>query len=173
MKKVWGVSTDRNGRNLITSYKGEDTEIVFPTEVAGKKISGIASRRNAPAIYPLLKSVVIPEGYEEIGSSAFAGCKSLTNIKLPKSLTSIGDNAFSECSSLETITIPRYVFTIGKWAFRDCHFLKDVYVYSPYVSGEGKAIFRGCYNYVVHAPEGAQIARSAKGKRFVPFHGDE
>ena len=173
MKKVWGVSTDRNGRNLITSYKGEDTEIVFPTEVAGKRISGIASRRNAPAIYPLLKSVVIPEGYEEIGSSAFAGCKSLTNIKLPKSLTSIGDNAFSECSSLETITIPRYVFTIGKWAFRDCHFLKDVYVYSPYVSGEGKAIFRGCNNYVVHAPEGAQIARSAKGKRFIPFHGDK
>lgn len=173
MKIVWGVTTDFRGRNLITSYKGEDTEIVFPTEVAGKKISGIASRRSAPTIYPLLKSVVIPEGYEEIGGSAFADCKSLTEVKLPESLTSIGDNAFSECSSLETITLPRNVAEIGKWMFRDCHLLKDVYIYNPYVSGEGKAVFRGCNNYVVHAHEGARIAHSAKGERFVPFSGDE
>ena len=166
MKKVWGVSTDYRGRNLITSYKGEDTEIVFPTEVAGKKISGIASRRGVPAIYPSLTSVVIPEGYEEIGGSAFAGCKALKRVILPNSVESIGDQAFMECASLETIILPTKLWNLGKWAFRDCCALKDVYVLNPYMNIEGKAVFRGCGSYVVHAPAGAAIGMSVKGKHF-------
>lgn len=169
MKKVWGVTTDYRGRNLITSYKGEDTEIIFPNEVAGKKISGIASRRTAPAIYPNLTSVVIPEGYEEIGGSAFAGCKALKRVILPNSVETIGDQAFMECVSLERIILPTKLWNIGKWAFRDCIKLKDVYVLSSFLNIEGKAVFRGCGNYVVHAPDGAAIAQSVKGKHFAAF----
>ena len=169
MKKVWGVSEQYNGKFYITSYKGEDTEIVFPTEVAGKKISGIASRRSAPAIYPLLTSVNIPEGYEEIGGSAFADCKALKSISIPQSVEKIGDNAFSGCVSLEKIVIPEKTWLIGKWALRDCTSLKDIYILNPYLSFEGKAVLRGCGNYVVHAPSGAAVGNSVKGKYLVPL----
>ena len=168
MKKVWGVSTDSRGRNLITSYKGEDTEIVFPKEVLGKRISGIASRKAFPAIYEKLLSVVIPEGYEEIGGSAFAGCKMLKKVVLPQSVESIGDNAFSGCESLERIILPAKVRHIGKWTFRDCYELKDVFILNEYLNIEGKAVFRGCNKFVVHAPTGATIERSVKGKHFAP-----
>ena len=40
-----------------------------------------------------------------IGSSAFWGCSSLTNINIPNSVTNIGENAFSGCSSLESILV--------------------------------------------------------------------
>ena len=166
MKKVWSVSEQYNGKFYITSYKGEDTDIVFPTEVAGKKIFGIASRRSAPAIYPLLTSVIIPEGYEEIGGSAFADCKALKSISIPQSVEKIGDNAFSGCVSLEKIVIPEKTWIIGKWALRDCTALKDIYILNRYLSFEGKAVLRGCGNYIVHAPAGAAVERSVKGKHF-------
>ena len=173
MKKVWGVSEQYNGKFYITSYKGADTEITFPTEVAGKKISGIASRRSAPAIYPLLTSVIIPEGYEEIGGSAFADCKALKNISIPQSVEKIGDNAFSGCASLEKIVIPEKTWLIGKWALRDCTALKDVYILNNSLRFEGKAVLRGCGNYVVHAPAGAEVGKSVKGKHFAALSPEE
>ncbi|MBQ5353100.1 MAG: leucine-rich repeat protein, partial [Alistipes sp.] len=38
-----------------------------------------------------------------IGSSAFSGCSSLTNITIPDSVTEIGESAFSSCSSLKEV----------------------------------------------------------------------
>ena len=38
---------------------------------------------------------IIPSGVTEIGSEAFKGCRSLTEIVIPSSVTKIGENAFS------------------------------------------------------------------------------
>ncbi|MDY3979916.1 MAG: leucine-rich repeat domain-containing protein [Tidjanibacter sp.] len=75
----------------------------------------------------LFISNIIPNGVEDIGSSAFANCSSLESITIPNSVKSIGSSAFANCSSLESITIPNSVEYIDDSAFDDCP-LKTIYI---------------------------------------------
>ena len=60
-----------------------------------------------------------------IGSSAFSGCSSLTNITIPNSVTTIEDSAFNWCSSLTSVTIPDSVTTLGTNPFKYCSKLTE------------------------------------------------
>jgi hypothetical protein len=51
-------------------------------------------------------SYKIPEGVTLIGSGAFYGCSSLTNVTIPDEVDIIGSEAFYGCSSLTEVTIP-------------------------------------------------------------------
>lgn len=62
----------------------------------------------------------LPEDLTSIGSHAFFGCSSLTDITLPEPLTTIGDSAFNGCSSLSDLVIPAQVTSIGEDAFANC-----------------------------------------------------
>ena len=73
-----------------------------------------------------LKNIKIPSSVTTIGYGAFSECKSLKNIKIPSSVTTIGIFAFSGCKSLKNIKIPSSVTTIGDNAFVDCESLKKV-----------------------------------------------
>ncbi len=63
----------------------------------------------------LLTQVVIPEGVETIGISAF-GSNALQTITLPNSLTSIGDRAFW-FNQLTDVTIPSNITSLGGKVF--------------------------------------------------------
>ena len=67
-----------------------------------------------------VKSYIIPSSVTSIGDSAFAGCRSLSNIAIPSSVNSIGDKAFWDCCSLTSIVIPDSVTSIGDGAFCGC-----------------------------------------------------
>ena len=84
-------------------------------------------------------------GVTSIGSSAFAGCSSLTSVTIPDSVTSIGSSAFSGCSSLTSVTIPDSVTSIGSSAFSGCDSLKSVTIPDS-VTSIGKGAFSGCDN---------------------------
>ena len=102
----------------VVRYMGEDTEIVFPTKLRGRKITKIADREGAiPKNYTALVSVEIPEGYVSIGKRAFANCRNLERVVLPSTLKSIGAEAFAGCKMLKQIILPDAVSEIGAYCF--------------------------------------------------------
>ena len=95
--------------------------------------------------------VVLEEGVETIGSSAFYGCKGITEVILPSTLktiessafsgcsgikkinfenatqlVTIGNYAFSGCTGITSVTLPDSVKTIGSYAFENCSGLKTL-----------------------------------------------
>lgn len=76
-----------------------------------------------------VKTVIIPEGYTNVGERAFYGFNSSVtmdfNITLPNTLREIDTEAFLEVKKLKDITLPEGLVTIGKRAFKDCTSLTD------------------------------------------------
>lgn len=70
--------------------------------------------------------VVLPSSVTTIGTDAFSGCWSLTDINIPDSVTSIQNKAFLGCRSLTNITLPNSVTYIGNEAFLACRSLADI-----------------------------------------------
>ena len=116
IKKDW--EAHKENPNLVKRYQGDEHEIVFPEEINGQKITGIAdATAKLPDNYLAITSVVIPEGYTVIGKNAFNGCTALQNIKLPSTLTRIEKNAFLGCKELKSIQMPESLKYIGDYAF--------------------------------------------------------
>lgn len=76
-----------------------------------------------------VKTVIVPEGYTNIGEKAFFGFNTSVNfdftISLPKSLKAIDTEAFYQVKKLKDITLPEGLVTIGKRAFMTCESLTD------------------------------------------------
>lgn len=66
------------------------------------------------------------EGLTSIGSFAFVGCKSLTQITLPERLTNIGWGAFKGCTGLTQIILPEGLRVISSYAFIECSGLTQI-----------------------------------------------
>ena len=70
------------------------------------------------------------EANGRIGSSAFAGCKNLTEVKISNAITRLEDGAFLSCIELENIEIPKSVSSCGATGgggvFKGCTNLKNV-----------------------------------------------
>lgn len=63
--------------------------------------------------------LVLPEGFKEIGPSAFSHNETLRRITLPDSLEAIGDNAFFK-SNIICVKFGKGLKTIGDGAFKSC-----------------------------------------------------
>lgn len=95
---------------VLKKYTGTAMEVVIPE---GVEIIG----RSAFNGYKNLKSVTIPEGVQVIGNFAFSGCNNLTGVQIPDSVIRIGEGAFQSCGSLQSMVIPQGVKS------RQCIFL--------------------------------------------------
>ncbi len=69
---------------------------------------------------------VLEEGVSEIGTRAFAFCRSLTEVTIPSSVVDIGNSAFQSCSALTKLTIPVTVKALGYNAFVSCDALSEI-----------------------------------------------
>ena len=105
-------SVEYDGITSIVVDAGYDTfkgcvleKVVFPSTIS--YISGFYEAS--------VKEVVIPEGAEYIGQSAFQGCKNLKTLHLPKSIKKIESNAFADCD-IEEINFENIEY-IGGGAF--------------------------------------------------------
>lgn len=62
-------------------------------------------------------SVVLPDSIDRIGAKAFCQCENLKSVKLGTNVDAIEDSTFAECCSLKHIDIPAGIKTINDYAF--------------------------------------------------------
>jgi len=74
------------------------------------------------------KNLLLPDGLESIGSTAFLRCNSIVNVKIPDGYKDIRSRAFSECSNLKNIVYPSTIEKIGENAFERCdsYYIKEI-----------------------------------------------
>jgi len=129
----------------ITKYLGNGGDVVVPETIAGCPVTNIEDQNyknragdvfedvdittleikakikqlNQALAYKQknLKKVILPDGIESIGDSAFYGCESLVTINIPSSVKKIGAQTFAECTSLKTLSLPAGIETIGHKIF--------------------------------------------------------
>ena len=135
-----GCLIDKETNTLVWCYSGN----VIPNDVSIKKI-GTNAFMNREDIKSILipngveeiecgafqecinlEKIIIPESVIKIGRSAFYNCEKLIEIKLPPSLTVINGFVFSGCSSLSSVHIPDSLTTIESGAFSRCDNLKKI-----------------------------------------------
>lgn len=98
-----------------------------------------------------IQSISIPGSVQKIGSYAFSGCSSLSNIILSEGIQGIGSGAFKNCDSLVAVTIPDTVTQIDTFVFSYSG-IKNV-VIGTGVSTIGKGAFTNCSNlYFINIP---------------------
>ena len=64
-----------------------------------------------------MKSVVLPDSVDRIRAKAFYQCENLKSVRLGSSVDTIEDSAFAACCSLKYIDIPAGIKTIGDFSF--------------------------------------------------------
>ena len=115
-----------DGIAKITKYTGDAENIEIPAEINGKSVTSIGSYAFRGCTS--LTNITIPDSVTWIGSHAFSGCKSLTSITIPESVTGIYGRAFERCTNLTDITIPSSVTHIGSGVFSGCTSLTEIEV---------------------------------------------
>ena len=128
-----------DGTIEIIYYYGCDEVIIIPSEIDGRKVTGIkgfnlSNKEN-------IKSITIPDSVTSIGCEAFYNCSSLTNITIPDGVTSIEYGTFYDCSSLTNITIPDSVTSIKCEAFYNCSSLTNITIPDGVTSIESETFY--------------------------------
>lgn len=113
----------------ITGYTGTLPDVVVPAVIDGYPVYAIENLRS-----PILTHVVVSEGIEVIGESAFQRyfnrdegyyVSNLVSVTLPQSVKKISDFAFAGQQNLQEITLGG-VTEIGRCAFDNCLMLTQI-----------------------------------------------
>lgn len=117
---VWQGNCNLETITLPLATRDADGKMTVPSTVMSFTTHNVQSK---------VKSVIVPEGYTNIGEKAFYGFNTSVNfdftISLPQSLKAIDTEAFYQVSKLKNITLPEGLLTIGKRAFKGCTSLTD------------------------------------------------
>lgn len=95
-----------------------------------------------------VKTLLIPEGVEELGIWCIRFSPTLQKISLPSTLKKIGDYGISRNTQLTGLKIPSCVTEVGEYAFTQNSSLIAVSIPSS-VKSAGKNLFEGCDNLEV------------------------
>ncbi len=134
-----------DGIAKITKYTGDAENIEIPAEINGKSVTSIGSYAFRGCTS--LTNITIPDSVTWIGSHAFNGCTRLTSITIPESVDYIYYNAFENCINLTSITIPNSVTEIGDRAFGGCTSLTSITIPDS-VKEIGWSAFDGCTSLI-------------------------
>lgn len=132
-----------NGRTLTVIRIGEDSFKSSKADIKKVNIGDKILQISEGAFCGRLKltSVYAPS-IKEIGTSAFAWCKKLTDVDFGSGLEVIGEKAFRSCEELTSIYAP-YVIEIWHEAFWGCDKLSTV-VFGSNLKFVGNRAFYSC-----------------------------
>lgn len=147
-----------NGENyVITGYKGNDTDVVIPEKIWGKRVNTIA--RYAFQNNDRITSVYMHGNVNNIGVSAFEDCDSLESVYIGGYILDhvdqerntkgiIMENAFRSCNALKSVTFDNDIlYLVLDECFSDCTSLEKMITYSYCdfcFSQVGERAFSGC-----------------------------
>ena len=178
MKKIWTWKKLGDGTLSLTSYKGEETNVVIPPYIGRNVVSRLGECLFAPyresaidkpeAIRKNLsriESVTIGENVTSIGDRALTSLENLRYVELPASMLQIESCAFSFCKSLQSITLPRGLDVIEYHVFGFCKNLQSITIPDG-VRRIGTCAFECCENLQsITIPESVtEIGREAFGR---------
>ena len=166
---VYKLTDDGKGA-ILTSYTGEEGDVVFPSEVdngipviaiddgmcsdnpviVNIRIPGsIKTIGNAAfSRCPNLKSIVLEEGLIQLGMCCFGGCPELIDVQLPDSLEIVDNFVFAQCKALEEVKFGTKLKSIGMRAFYGCDSLSSITVPGGDGVAFGDQLFAECPNEV-------------------------
>ena len=130
-----------DGTINLMKYNGTDARVTVPEEIEGRVVSQVwpYAFENCTG----LEAITLPSNITRVGSDAFKGCTSLTEVHFSNSMTEIEWGVFEGCTRLGAISIPDYITAIGGYAFKNCTGL--VWISIPdNVTEIGAAAFAGC-----------------------------
>lgn len=132
----------------LLRYHGEESDVVFPSEIGGLPVTKINQNFRFYTTQPIksitfsgsvkdinclnfnsmeeLESLTFEEGVERIGGNMFNYCYSLKYISLPDSLCEIGDSVFVRADSLEKVHFGNGLKKIGSAVFLACNKLRNI-----------------------------------------------
>lgn len=130
---------------IISSGKCND-DLTWTLDTRGGLVISGSGELNKFSDHPgwkNVKTVVMEEGVEQIGSEAFYGASYITSVHLPTTMRRICDKAFMRCYRLKEINIPETVTLIEGSAFSSCRSLVNLVI--PGADTEvGGGAFRSC-----------------------------
>ena len=139
-----------------------DAKLVIPAEYEGKPVKAIGDyafavydeEKRAYFGYDTITTVVVSEGIESVGSSAFFRCMNMRNIQLPDTLKKIDGGVFNGCSSLVELTVPEGITQLGHHFATECRSLQRVTLPST-LKSIGQDAFSYCGSlYEINLPVG-------------------
>jgi len=107
---------------VLISYGGSEEVVVIPeevTEIGDKAFAYNGPRKN-------MKTLVLHNGVQIIGSEAFKNCDALTTIEWGTGLKEIEGSAFYDCDGLTEVIIPEGVTSMGSCTFENSSKIKNV-----------------------------------------------
>lgn len=126
----------------ITSYYGNDADVVIPDTIDGKTVVEIG--KSVFYVDSTIKSVTIPKTVKSIGAKAFSSCRNLEKVTFTgDGLESIGERAFESCGKLSQFSFPNTLCSIGECAFIYCALTNVDLTNAPITSME-RSVFSSC-----------------------------
>ncbi|MBR2366752.1 MAG: leucine-rich repeat domain-containing protein [Oscillospiraceae bacterium] len=107
------------------------------------------------------RDVVVPEGVEKIGGSAFSYDARLNSVSVPGSVTKLDEWTFNGCDALKSVVLHDGTLSIGDYAFKECISLEEIIIPES-VKSIGVGAFMDSLSLIIHAPSGSYAERFAK-----------
>lgn len=146
--------------NVLVKYQGKAPKLIVPQGVQTIGSSAFAGN-------PFVKEIVIPSGVETISRWAFYYCTSLREVSIPQGVKYIGEEAFRICRALESIELPAGIETIEQLVFSGCSFLRRVSMPASVVALGARA-FWGCKRLELVTLGGRKIPPELLNNEFRP-----
>lgn len=132
-KNSWRLITvatsadDFNCGIVIRHYNGRGGIVEIPAEINGLPVAEIGTEAFKGC--ETLTEIHVTDGVTKICDRAFSLCRRLKKIKISAAVEKISLSAFFACSSLQTVQLPDSLIEIGEFAFADCKNLREIFMW--------------------------------------------